>query len=361
MIGGRDLRQGLAFLARQQRLGRPAAPSPRVLAGLDLDVVEPVGRRRGTLLTVHGMSPIAQRDPRMLRLHAAFSAAGFRVVSPHLPSIAALRMHAGQIDTIEHAIAAVAEQRDLCPEGRVSLFSVSFSAGLTLVAAGRSSVADRVGAVCAVGAYGEIRSALETLLAGGEGSSYGWTIVLSNFLDAAVGPCDGAKHALRVAALDDWYARAEPELPRVLARLPAWEAALVRALRADAGVRRDTWAAILDAAPLFLTLGSVVDQLDGLVAPVTLVHGETDPVIPAHQSTQIAEALRHLGRSPRLLLTPLLGHGDATGALGALHAVPALARTLGGFLASAVTVPSERASGAVRGAVRSAGLAPSLG
>ncbi|MCB9663115.1 MAG: hypothetical protein H6732_03310 [Alphaproteobacteria bacterium] len=325
--------RALRFLAAQRGLlGPPPPPEVVRCCGWELDVIEPVGRWRGTILTVHGMSPLGRRDPRMLALHGALARIGFRVVSPAFPSIAELRIHAGQIDEVEHALLAVTEERSLCPQGRVALLSVSFSAGLSLIAASRDRVAHRVRAVLSLGAYADIHQTMEAVLTRDDLTSYAWTIVLASFLEAPT----PVREALRSAAWDAWWvdrpgwegAPAAPSLPAALAALAPAERALVDGIMGSPEVRLAQVRKVLDAHPLMLDLASVVDHVGGLRAPVTVLHGLRDRTIPSSQAGTLAQALRAARVPHRVVVSPLLGHGEATFDPAHLLGVPAL---LGAF------------------------------
>ncbi len=53
------------------------------------------------------------------------------------------------------------------------------------------------------------------------------------------------------------------------------------------------------------------DHLDRIVAPVSIIHGDKDDVIPPSESEFLFHELRRRGRDVRLCLTPFLSHGDA--------------------------------------------------
>lgn len=328
----------LRFFAAQQGLLGPApAPDAWELGGMTFDVVEPTSRHAGTILSVHGMTPHGPRDERLVHFHGALAACGYRVVAPVLPSVAQLRIHAGQIDRIEQAIRIVTSHRGLAPSGRVSLFAPSFSGGLSLIAAARPSVAEHVRAVMVLGPYGNIRSAMDTLLSQPGFNPYAWKIVFANFLDVVHGQRTGVRDALLTAAIDEWHVDETPKLPAFLASLPDDERALAEELMLDPAARVALWEEIVRASPPFLTYGSVVDQLEGLRAHVTLLHGQHDPTIPARQSAELHRALRELGHPSRLLITPALGHGGASDPWALAKGVPSLIRVFEEFFTRART------------------------
>ncbi len=341
---------GLRLLVDVSRKRPGFEPEPiRLGDRLHADLIREVGPWRGTIVSVHGMSPVGQRDPRLQVFHGALARRGFRVVAPHLPGVTRLRIHAGQIDAIEHALHAVATTPILAPTGTVGAFAVSFSAGLTLLAAARPRVARHVQAACLLGGYHDVRSLLRFLLTAPQASRFAAAIALASFLEHVRGPQPALAEALRVFAQDTWWKRTTPQLPEVLTMLPTQVAEEARALlQDDPTARQRVLDEILAADPLFLDLGSCEGQLGHLRARLTLLHGEGDDVIPAMQSRQLARSLSDVGHPVRLCVTPLLSHGDTQGGLlRTARAAGPLADAFGGFLAD-VAAPAAAYSGSGR-------------
>jgi hypothetical protein len=74
----------------------------------------------------------------------------------------------GLSDTIEQAAAWLADNRELAPARRIGLFGVGFSGGLSIVAAGRPSLADRVSHVFSLGGHDDLPRVLRYLCTGQE-------------------------------------------------------------------------------------------------------------------------------------------------------------------------------------------------
>lgn len=327
------LGEGLVLLARLG--GVVGADTVSTTTSAHGDVYLPHARPSGTVMVVHGMSPAGPQDVRLVALCRAVAAAGFRVVAPRFDSIAALRMHVGQIDEIEQAIGRLADDADLCPSGRMAVLSVSFSAGLASIAASRPRVASRVTALCLIGTYGDIPSTLRAYVESDHVTPYGWKIVAANFVETVVSDAEPIRRALLVSALDEWHRREIPELPGTLASLSRRDAGLVRAILDDRAMRRELAEAVLAKRPLFCDFGSVVDHVGGVEAPITLLHGQGDRTIPCEQSRRVHEAALAAGRRSRLLLSPLLTHGDLQWSWRAVVSVPGVAGALGAWIGEA--------------------------
>ena len=69
-------------------------------------------------------------------------------------------------DVIEDAVAWMAAQPDLAPDGRIGLIGISFAGGLSIVAAGRPAIRDKVAYVVSFGGHGDLGRVLHYLATG---------------------------------------------------------------------------------------------------------------------------------------------------------------------------------------------------
>jgi pimeloyl-ACP methyl ester carboxylesterase len=311
----------------------PRAETREIFLDLDgrritADVYRPVGARAtaGTILFVHGMTAFAQRDPRIVDVCRHLTISGCAVVAPRYDEFATFSTDPATIGLIEQTIAALVRDPDLAPPGgRVGVFSTSFSAGYCLIAARRPETAALVRALCLIGGIYSAEG-IERLLLDPHGDLFARQVVLLNYLHLATGARPGVARALRAALEDGSYARALPELPRVLEALPAEDRDLFSRLMTDHELRLSYRESI---RPALAAATAELSDLETLDAPVVLVHGEQDPVMPSSESRRLFEALVRSGADARLDVTPLLGHSDVV-RLGP-EIVPAMARLLGSF------------------------------
>ena len=120
-------------------------------------------------------------------------------------------------------------------------------------------------------------------------------------------------------------------------RLPAQEARWVDLLLRGAAPDDPVVDMLLDAAGDDAAGLSVRSSSCGLQAPVFLLHGEDDRVVPSSESRVLAERLRRAGVDVDLVLTPLLSHGNTAIGPSALVHAPTLVRGLARFLGNAGT------------------------
>lgn len=289
---------------------------------------EAPGRAAGLILFMHGMSPVGRRDPRMRRASRALAAAGFRVLTPTVPDFEALRVDVGTTDHVEACIRGVHARQDLTGGRPFGLFSVSYSAAISLLASTRDGVAPMLSAICALGTFSDAVSWARYLMSDEGADEYARLIIFQNLLHCVTGRRPAVDHALSVALRDNWHQRAEPELKAVLAGLSPEDRELVVALREDPATWRRLGAEVIARQGAVFEALNVRDQASRLRVPTMLLHGSGDNVIPAEESRALHAAMVAAGAPSRLVVTPLLGHGDA--ALR-LRDLPEAVDVVGGF------------------------------
>jgi pimeloyl-ACP methyl ester carboxylesterase len=211
--------------------------------------------------------------------------------------------------------------------GRIGAAGISFAGGLTLVAAGRPGVSDHLTSVFALGAHADLPRVLRYLCGDGAPTSlppphdYGVVLFLRESLKHVVPAAQipALDHAL-VTFLDASSAEAmAPARARQLfdaAR--AEEAALLEPSRTlmravntrdvkTLGRALETFAEEVGGAPELSPARS-----PGTRAPVFLLHGTADSVIPSTETLALEAYLTARGNAPvQVLLTPLVTHADA--------------------------------------------------
>ena len=305
-------------------------------------VYEPDGAHRRTALLTSGLHPSGIEEPRLVRLAQQIAASHVVVVTPDIPELARFEISPAITDAIEQAALWLADASGLAPDHRVGLMGISFSGGLSIVAAGRPSLANRIAYVFALGGHDDLPRVLRYLCTGRElrpvpkvhlasGSSendtfvlpphdYGVAVILLAIAARAVPPAqadrlrDGVRQYLWASALDGGVdkarAPAEFEAVRRYGRsLPEPSSTLLRYV-----VDRDVVHLGARLLPLIGSHGAdnalSVSKSPKPSAPVFLLHGLEDNVVPAVESEYLAEDLR--GSAPvRLLLSGLISHAEA--------------------------------------------------
>jgi dienelactone hydrolase len=303
---------------------------------------EPAGSHRRAAVLTSGLHASGIDEPRLVRLARQLAASRVAVVTPDIPELSRFDISPAITDAIEDAGIWLSSDGALAPDRRVGLMGISFSGGLSIVAAGRPSMRDRTAYVFSLGGHDDLPRVLRYLCTGQEQRpvakvqlasntgapppfvlpphDYGVAVILLAIADRVV-PApqvarlrEGVRQYLWASALDGGVdkSRAPAEFERVrqtLRALPEPSATLLRYV-----TERDV---VHLGARLLPLLGShgvdpalSVSRSPKPAAPVFLLHGIGDNVVPAVESEYLAEDLR--GHAPvRLLLSGLISHAEA--------------------------------------------------
>jgi dienelactone hydrolase len=289
----------------------------------------PIGTARQTVLLVSGLHPAGIDEPRLTRLARTLAEANVTVVTPDIPELSRFEVTPAVTDHIEDAALWLTTASGLAPTGRIGLMGISFSGGLAIVAAGRPSLRDRLLYVFSFGGHDDLRRVLEYFCAGLEGDriatapptphDYGVAIVLLNVAERLVPPeqlvplREAVRRFLWASYLDRIdKAGAEREfvaLRSIAHTLPEPAATLLQYVNnrdvTHLGPRLRPYIDFYVDRPGLSPARSPVPS-----APVYLLHGRDDNVIPADESQHLADRLRgHV--TVRLLVTDLISHADA--------------------------------------------------
>jgi dienelactone hydrolase len=305
-------------------------------------VYEPEGSHRRTALLTSGLHASGIDEPRLVRLAQQIAGSHVLVVTPDIPELARFEISPAITDAIEQAGVWLADESGLAPDHKVALMGISFSGGLSIVAAGRPSLANRVAYVFSLGGHDDLPRVLRYLCTGREPRpvpkvhlaaatrendtfvlsphDYGVAVILLAIADRVVPRAQverlraGVRQYLWASALDGGVdkARAPAEFDAVRRygrSLPEPSATLMRYV-----LDRDVVHLGSRLLPLIGSQGAVsglsVSTSPKPSAPVFLLHGRGDNVVPAVESEYLAEDLR--GAAPvRLLLSGLISHAEA--------------------------------------------------
>jgi dienelactone hydrolase len=322
-------------------LGRAARWDARVVSDRVESVSTPEGRIRARIFTpagnpstsvllVSGVHPDGIDEPRLIDLARDLAGSGVNVVTPEIPDLMQYRLTARVTDTIEHAAEWMADQRELSGSSRIGMIGVSFSGGLSVVAAGRPALRDRVAYVLSFGGHGNLPRVLRYFCTGVEPPlpsgdptrrqphDYALAVLLYQAADLAV-PEDqvvplrrGLETFLQASALariDQHRALQMLDLGRTFQnQLPEPSGTLMKLVN-----NRDVAALGARLLPYLDRLGQdpalSPDQSPAPTAAVYLLHGTDDNVIPAVESELLAAHLKHDTRV-RTLLSGFLTHVD---------------------------------------------------
>jgi dienelactone hydrolase len=277
-----------------------------------------------SILLVPGVHAAGIAEPRLINFAKEIAATGHPVVTAELPDLARYQITPRTTDMIEDAARWLGHQARPGEEMKPGVMGISFGGGLAVVAASR--LGSRVGWALSVGGHGDLPRALRYLCTGvlATGQTrpphdYGVVIILLGVADKVVPPdqVEPLRQGIRaflnashLAMVDKPRAALEFERARQLAEtLPEPARTFM------------TWVNTRDVAHLGPALLPHVASFGGdqalspgrnppPSAPVYLLHGADDNVIPAAESELLAGDLRARGGQVMQLSTPLITHAE---------------------------------------------------
>ena len=268
----------------------------------------------------------------MLALCSALSQVGFRVLAPEIASIKALKIEAAQIKELAEIFLSIAEDRALTPTGKLGVLAPSFSGALSLAAASRPEVSDKIEAICAIGAFTQVDTVMSYLLQAQDADPYGRFIALKKIIPLVYPEDTLIQGALDAAIDDNINARTVDDLNNALntylQNIPQQDRQDILRLFQDAQYRESLFSRSKGIMSEELAAIDVMQNIAGLKARVFLLHGRDDNVIPCEQSERLYQQLKHLQKHVKLVVTPFIDHGDTA---FHLRQVRDLARIIQGF------------------------------
>jgi dienelactone hydrolase len=299
---------------------------PSRYGNLRARLYRPDSARRRTVILTAGVHAQGIDEPRLVKLAGDLASVGIPTLTPELPDLLEYRITPRLPDMLEDVIVWTSNQPAFTSDGRVGLVGISFSGGLSVVAAGRPAARDRVAYVVAFGGHGNLGRTLRYLCTGIQPDGqlrpphdYGVVIILLNGLQYVVQPEQVEPlqrgiltflHASHVDMVDHAQARL------VFDEAIAYEQTLPEPARTLLHYvnTRD----VKHLGPLLLPHVDRVTTDPSLsaerspapTAPVYLLHGTDDNVIPAVESGLLAESLKARGTDVTLLLSPLITHAE---------------------------------------------------
>jgi dienelactone hydrolase len=265
------------------------------------------------VVLVHGVHRLGIEEPRLERFARALAGSGVIVMTPAVTELSDYKVAPRSIETVGAAVEALRARLGV---DKVGLMGMSFGGGISLLTAAHSRFADHVSFVVAVGAHDDLgrvsRFFVNDEIPEPNGSTkklhahgYGVMVLVYSHVEDFFPPEDvpAARDALRL-----WLWERRDEARNAAARLsPASKAKIdhlfgdgVSSLKAELLEEIDRHTA--DMAEV-----SPHGRLGTLKANVYLLHGEGDTVIPATETSWLAEDVP-ADRLRTTLISPAIEH-----------------------------------------------------
>ncbi len=246
------------------------------------------------IVLAHGVHRLGIEEPRLKAFSRALASTGIAVLTPELRELADYRVDPRSIETIG---LAVTELRARLEARRVGLVGMSFAGGLVLMAAADPRFAPSIGFVASVGGHDDLGRVLRFFVTNTierpDGSvealqahTYGPMVLVYSHIEAFFPEADAgaAREALRYwlwEEFDTAKKHARKLGPESRARM---EALFDHKLET---VRPELLAEIDRQKPYFPSV-SPAGRMGDVHAPIFLLHGAGDTVIPASETEWLA-------------------------------------------------------------------------
>ena len=303
----------------------------------------PDGRFTRTALLIPGIHSMGIKEPRLTALAHDMAGSGVMVMTLALPDLQRYKITPDSTDVIEDATLWLTKQHDLAPDGRIGIIGISFAGGLSVVAAGRESMRDKLAYVLSFGGHADLPRVMRYLATGEEvhlpgvelhpPHDYGVAVILLGIADRIVPPdqVPALRHGIetfltasQLTLVDMNKAKATFEQSQAIAAtLPEPSAHLMRYVN-----ERNTKALGAELVPVLDRIGAEeyppplsAEQSPTPSAPVYLLHGTEDTVIPAVETRLLAQSLRARGATVHPLLSGLITHAEVDKSAAAAETV----------------------------------------
>jgi dienelactone hydrolase len=285
-----------------------------------------------SVLLIPGIHSMGIDEPRLTALAKDLAGSGVMVMTMALPDLQHYQLTVRSTDVIEDAAGWMTQQAELAPDGHIGIIGISFAGGLSIVAAGRPSIRDKLTYVLSFGGHADLPRVMHYLATGEEvhvpgvenhpPHDYGVAVILYGLADQGIVPAEqiaplrkGVEtflYASQLTLVDMNQANATFEKARQYAKTLPEPAATYMTYVNDRNVAKLGPALV----PYLAALGADSPTLSAdrapspPAAPVFLLHGSGDVVIPAAESVLLADYLRKKGTDVHLLLSDLITHAE---------------------------------------------------
>jgi predicted alpha/beta-fold hydrolase len=296
----------------------PAGKNPKDLPGVYL---------------LHGMSVLGIDDIRIQNLARNIALCGFSVFTPELKEVKSLLIQEATIQNIIEIFKEYRENPEFHNRERIGFFSASFCGSMGLVAFAQPEVNSEINSAMAIGSYCDFTDGCTFALEHFQIDNYAALILFHNFLEYL----DRSLHKAVAStiyhyAVDNAFLRTGPdsEGDKSLAALKPAHRDFVSRMMTSEDFRKTIIDGFRESVPkrLVRTL-SPYYHLGNIKAPVSLLHGESDPVIPARESYKMYMHFVKRNHPANLEISPLIGHGDPVPLHSQIAKLPGVTKSFG--------------------------------
>jgi acetyl esterase/lipase len=276
--------------------------------------------RVGAVLLVFGVNQKGRAHPQVQRVAAAIARTGVAVMVPDSALLRTGRLDPREVDGVVQAFQSLSRRMEVDPD-KVGMFGFSAGGSLALLAASDGRIASQVRYVNTFGAFADTRSYLASLAAHAyevDGHVVDWKpaeLAIEGYPQLVLQevPNRTDRNLLASAYGQVMLSGSRPVSDAGLASQLGYQATCIYRLmiaknlqgarEAIDNLAPETQQVLHDLSPL--------EHLDGLRAPVFVMHGLDDDLVPYVESRRLADALRARGHLARFSEFTIFKHVQA--------------------------------------------------
>jgi dienelactone hydrolase len=274
------------------------------------------------MVVLHGVHHLGMDEPRLIAFASALASCGLRVLTPDLPGIKDYQVSADSIRTIGDSAAWMAVQNPHGERRPVGLMGLSFSGGLSLLAAADPVYRPSIKFVVAIGSQDEMGRVAQYYRTGSDARpgaapellqphEYGALVLEYEHVEDFVPAADVVK--IRAVLRAHLYEDAPAEKAAFAALSGVQHAEAMQLLDTTSPMTRGLLAAAESRHVADMAGVSPHNHLGSLTTPVYLLHGAGDNIIPASETLWMAAELPGTTLQS-VLISPVLSHLNLDGA-----------------------------------------------
>ncbi len=277
---------------------------------LDTDIYHAKGKYQGTILFVHGMNKHGKNDERLKHFCLCLAAIGYRVIVPSYPIICQHTFSLQSIDEIEATIKFLTENNTLCPSGKIAIFTVSLSGTLTMRAAGRESVKNRVSIFFTIGSGFYVERVFQLAFERPEQDSYMKMICIKNVLASNLDTPKEILQAMDVAIADAFVNDTPNNLPALLSQMTVENQQFMQRIIGPEANASFLYPIYKDYLATFEKQLFSSCPNENLNFPMILIHSAIDHVFPPNETIDFCQYLTDHNIPHDICITTLMEHVD---------------------------------------------------
>lgn len=279
---------------------------------LPFDVYEPAANHvyKGTILFIHGMNHLGNKDHRIMNICRAAAHCGYRAIAPSYSIIENYIVDMKSADEFVSTILYLTADKTLCPSGKIAIFSASFSGALCLRAIRFPKVANKVSSFCSVGISYYPYTTFGNILSRKTTDYYAKLISIKNLLRLSDQLPSELEKGMDSLIADAHELKGWPRFEKVFNSFSLEAREKLLAIQEAVISQRDLTPEYKNEIEVTQQIFMKDTDMRKVPCPVTLIHSVDDDVMPTVETTLLYKDLKRAKRKAKMVLTPLLAHAD---------------------------------------------------